>query len=79
MVIHNRPDGHEQIVTGDFNGDGRTDIANARSNWDWWQVLLSTGSGWEPADWSVPRRKAIHWRPDGHEQIVMVTATKRSS
>ena len=65
-----RPDGHEEIVTGDFNGDGKTDVANSRSRWGSWRVSLSTGSGFITQDWSTNPYWSIDWRPDGHEQIV---------
>ena len=38
-----RPDGHEQVITGDFNGDGIKDVAHSRSRWGAWRVSLSTG------------------------------------
>jgi hypothetical protein len=65
-----RPDGHEEIVTGDFNGDGKTDIAHSRSRWGDWRVSLSTGSGFNTQNWSTSPYWTIDWRPDGHEQIV---------
>jgi hypothetical protein len=34
-----------QCFTGDFNGDGKTDVA-CYSGGGVWQVALSTGSGW---------------------------------
>ncbi|WPB78997.1 FG-GAP-like repeat-containing protein [Archangium violaceum] len=46
-------DGHNRIVTGDFNGDGRTDIAFTRPQWNNWKVRLSTGNGFTSADWTT--------------------------
>ncbi|MEI7866247.1 MAG: VCBS repeat-containing protein [Candidatus Methylumidiphilus sp.] len=65
-----RPDGHEEIVTGDFNGDGKTDVAHSRSRWGDWRVSLSTGSGFNTQNWSTTPYWTIDWRPDGHEQII---------
>lgn len=71
MAIDNRPDGHEEIVTGDFNGDGKTDIAHARSQWGFWRVSLSTGSGFVTQEWSIGGGLwAIDNRADGREEIV---------
>jgi len=72
MVIHNLPDRHEEVLTGDFNGDGKTDIANARTQWGSWQVLLSTGSGWIAQDWTIGNGWwAIDNRADNNEEIII--------
>ncbi len=47
-----------RVVTGDFDGDGRTDIAtltpNGGGGWrDWVALELSTGSGFRSAVWSA--------------------------
>ena len=39
-----------QCLTGDFNGDGKTDMACAISG-NAWQVALSTGSTWSVSNW----------------------------
>ncbi|HEY3359369.1 MAG TPA: FG-GAP-like repeat-containing protein, partial [Polyangia bacterium] len=44
-------DTYNQVVTGDFNGDGRTDIAIGRSGWNGWRVRLSTGNGFAYGFW----------------------------
>jgi hypothetical protein len=40
-----------QCLTGDFNGDGRTDLA-CYVGGDNWQMALSTGSGWSAPLWT---------------------------
>ena len=47
-------DGTTVVVTGDFNGDGKTDIAWRRSQWTGWQVARSTGSGFAGGQWTSP-------------------------
>ncbi|MBX7101631.1 MAG: FG-GAP-like repeat-containing protein [Myxococcaceae bacterium] len=59
MPIHMHNVGAEwsyRIVTGDFNGDGKTDLAavspSAAGGWaDWVSVELSTGSGFLSQEW----------------------------
>jgi len=41
-----------QCVTGDFNGDGKADLACYTGNTGSWNVALSTGSGWQPEFWN---------------------------
>ena len=41
-----------QCFTGDFNGDGKTDLACYTSTTGVWNVALSTGSGWQSELWS---------------------------
>lgn len=36
----------QQFLTGDFNGDGRTDVVQAHRGWNTLPLCLSTGSGW---------------------------------
>jgi hypothetical protein len=40
------------VVTGDFNGDGRQDVAGRTDNGQWW-VSLSTGSGFSNYLWTT--------------------------
>jgi len=63
-------DGHEKIITGDFNGDGKTDIARSRSKWGDWRVSLSTGNGFITQNWSTSPFSTIDWLPDGHEEVI---------
>jgi hypothetical protein len=41
------------VVTGDFNGDGRTDIARTEPGWTKWDVSLSTGNGFVTRSWTT--------------------------
>jgi hypothetical protein len=41
-----------QCMSGDFNGDGRTDIACYTGAGGNWAIQLSTGSGWSSFTWS---------------------------
>lgn len=43
--------GVKSVVPGDFNGDGRTDMAAYTGTANKWQVCLSTGSGFQCAYW----------------------------
>ncbi len=36
----------DKCLTGDFNGDGKTDLACYNDVGGYWQTVLSTGSGW---------------------------------
>lgn len=70
-AIHNLADGNEAVITGDFNGDGKTDIAHARMQWNGWEVFLSNGTGIDTRWWSVaPAQWAIHDLADGNEAVV---------
>lgn len=42
-----------QCMTGDFNGDGKTDIACYTNSGGDWHVALSTGSGWNAQTWGA--------------------------
>lgn len=42
----------DQCVTGDFNGDGKTDLACYTGNTGSWNIALSTGSGWQSEFWN---------------------------
>jgi hypothetical protein len=51
-----------QCFTGDFNGDGKTDIACFTGfAGGVWAVSLSTGSGWETQSWSGGPSPAQEW------------------
>ncbi len=46
---------YKQVVIGDFNGDGKTDIAWYTGKGDEWQVALSNKTGWDPVTtWHGP-------------------------
>jgi|GEM_PF-2823229 len=38
-------------LTGDFDGDGKTDFACNSGNTSTWNMYLSNGNGWTPATW----------------------------
>ncbi len=54
---------NDTSVTGDFNGDGKTDIARGRNGWEHWQVSLSTGSGFSTSNWTT---NGYHALEDSH-------------
>jgi len=61
-------EGDYRVMVGDFDGDGRDDIAtispNAGGGWsDWVAVELSTGTGFRSANW--PAATAMHMRNGG--------------
>ena len=69
---HMRNGGGEQsdfeVLTGDFNGDGKTDIATisatAGGGWaDWYSIDLSTGNGFQQYAWTSVT--PIHMRNGG--------------
>ena len=70
-AVDNNYDGHEEVLTGDFNGDGKTDIAHSRSQWGMWRVSVSKGTNFVTEDWSTDPQWAIVNRPDGHERIIV--------
>jgi hypothetical protein len=39
------------IITGDFNGDGKTDVMMWRESTKSWTVNLSTGNGFSDYEW----------------------------
>lgn len=51
----------DQCVTGDFNGDGKTDLACYTGNSGSWNVALSTGSGWQSEFWNGGPLLAAEW------------------
>ncbi|MFY0565417.1 FG-GAP-like repeat-containing protein [Archangium lansingense] len=60
-------DGHNRVVTGDFNGDGKTDIAYTRPRWNAWKVRLSTGNGFTSLHWGTDIDQL---ETDGHNRVV---------
>ncbi len=45
-TIYNSGSSEQQFLTGDFNGDGRTDVFQTYRGWSSIPVCLSTGTGW---------------------------------
>ncbi|HVO91123.1 MAG TPA: FG-GAP-like repeat-containing protein [Casimicrobiaceae bacterium] len=46
--------GNTKVIYGDFNGDGRTDVASWNSSSRAWTVCMSTGSDFACANWAGP-------------------------
>jgi hypothetical protein len=55
-TIHNSGSREQRFLVGDFNGDGRDDVAQVYRGWGSIPVCLSTGSGWSCGNWPA----AIH-------------------
>ena len=72
------PDSWRDGIVGDFNGDGRDDIAEYQPSTGTWEVLLSTGNGFNRSefyDFSVenPQWGAFHvgdFDGDGNDDIL---------
>ncbi len=45
-TIYNSGSSEQQFLTGDFNGDGRTDVVQTFRGWASLPLCLSTGAGW---------------------------------
>jgi hypothetical protein len=45
-TIYNSGSSEQQFLTGDFNGDGRTDVIQTYRGWGSIPLCLSTGAGW---------------------------------
>jgi hypothetical protein len=45
-TIHNSGSSEQQFLTGDFNGDGKTDVFQTYRGWGSIPVCRSTGAGW---------------------------------
>lgn len=45
-TIYNSGSPEQQFLTGDFNGDGMTDVVQAYRGWSTLPLCLSTGTGW---------------------------------
>src|SRR5262249_13971099 len=54
-------------LTGDFNGDGRTDVACYPGSGGSWQIILSTGQGFSTQTWGGGSSVAV---PVGSQCIV---------
>jgi len=51
----------QQCLRGDLNGDGKTDLACWTGEDGGWFVALSTGSGWQGAQWNGGPAPAVEW------------------
>jgi hypothetical protein len=51
----------DQCFTGDFNGDGKTDLACWTGEGGLWNVALSTGSGWQSEFWNNGPSPVDEW------------------
>jgi hypothetical protein len=51
----------QQCVVGDLNGDGKADLVGWTGEGAVWNVVLSTGSGWNGADWTGGPRPLYEW------------------
>ncbi len=65
------------VVPGDFNGDGKTDVAtvspNGGGSWDSWiAVDISTGSGFSSEEW--PTETPYYMRQGGGDKTYIVKA-----
>src|SRR6185436_19639600 len=58
----------QTFLTGDFHGDGRTDVAQAFSRWSSIPTCLSLGAGWSCSN---PAATMYDW--DSAEQKFLVT------
>jgi VCBS repeat protein len=51
----------QQCVTGDFNGDGKADMACWTGTGGGWAVQISTGAGWQGSIWDGGPVPAYEW------------------
>ncbi|MFZ5438853.1 MAG: hypothetical protein ACOZQL_02530 [Myxococcota bacterium] len=86
-TIWNANHPEQRFLTGDFNGDGKTDIAQTFRGWDSIPVCLSTGTSWNCSNWpalvrnsSSPEQKfiAADFDNDGKTDIIQAYRGWRS-
>jgi RHS repeat-associated protein len=57
-----------KVIYGDFNGDGRTDLASWDASTNSWRVCLSTGSDFSCSNWQGPILQGSN--PDLNAQVL---------
>ncbi len=65
-----------EIKTGDYNGDGKTDMVFYTGNGGIWWVCLSTGTGFSCSQWTTPfgaESKTGDYNGDGKTDMVFYT------
>jgi RHS repeat-associated protein len=60
-----------QCVGGDFNGDGRGDVACYSRSGAAWQVGLSTGDGWKTETWTGGPNPPPTWKPNRDQRVAI--------
>ncbi len=70
----------DQVVVGDFNGDGKSDFAAYTGSGGIWQICESTGTGFACENWSgpavaIPGVIAGDFNGDGKTDLVTYTGT----
>ncbi|MFY0578338.1 FG-GAP repeat domain-containing protein [Cystobacter fuscus] len=66
-AIYNSGSAEQRFLTGDFNGDGRTDIVQVYRGWNSYPVCFSTGT-----DWSCSNIPAVLFNSGSEEQSFLV-------
>jgi hypothetical protein len=60
-TIYNSGSWEQQFLTGDFNGDGKTDVAQVFRGWSSIPVCLSNGTGWDCSNYSATIYNSGSW------------------
>ena len=64
------------VQTGDFNGDGRTDLAGRVVGGGAWAVALSTGTSFNSSTWTTP--KAVTNIAARRKPVVRLSSIRRT-